>query len=102
MPLAALAVALVAALAGVGFATAGTAASPPQVVMPTTTPMSAEDAAGLQSRMETLKLVGGDDIPGVLVGVWDPVKGYYKGGVGVADRQASGRPRRPTRSGWGA
>ena len=86
LPFVALVAALLAAALAATLAAADTTASPPpKIAMPTTTPMSAEDAAAVEARANILLTIGGADTPGVLVGVWDPVKGYYTGGFGVAD-----------------
>lgn len=71
----------------------GTTAKPPKITLPTK-PMSAEDAAFVQSRAEVAMIIGGEDMPGLLLGVWDPQKGVYKGGFGVADA-VSGRVPAP-------
>jgi D-alanyl-D-alanine carboxypeptidase len=65
------------------------AVAPPKITLPTR-PMSPEDAAFVQARGELAMLLGGVDMPGLLIGVWDPQKGVYKGAFGVADT-ASGR-----------
>jgi D-alanyl-D-alanine carboxypeptidase len=91
---------LVAALVGLlvtagvagGGTTATTAASAsPQVSVPTK-PMSEADAAPIAARAELTQSIFSDDVPGLLVGVWDPVKGVYIGGFGVADTTSGRAP----------
>ena len=61
---------IVTALIATALAAAGTTATkPPPVTLPTK-PMSAEDAAVVEDRAELI--VGGEDLPGLLLGVWDP------------------------------
>jgi D-alanyl-D-alanine carboxypeptidase len=67
-------------------ATSLAASAPPKITRPTK-PMSAEDAAFVEERAELAMILGGVDMPGLLLGVWDPQKGVYKG---VADT-VSGR-----------
>lgn len=69
-----------------------TASAVPTITLPTSKPMSAEDAAAVEAQVSVMMSIGGADVPGVLVGVWDPVKGYFKGGFGVADTTSQEKP----------
>jgi D-alanyl-D-alanine carboxypeptidase len=70
-------------------ATSLAASAPPKITLPTR-PMNAEDAAFVKARAELAMILGGADMPGLLLGVWDPQKGVYRGAFGVAD-SLSGR-----------
>jgi D-alanyl-D-alanine carboxypeptidase len=80
---------VVSSLAAAGVTATEAATKPPKITLPTK-PMSAEDAAFVQARAELAMIIGGEDVPGLLLGVWDPQKGVYKGAFGVADT-ATGR-----------
>ena len=97
MKLRLLALSLVVALAAAALAAAGTTAtSPPTITLPTK-PMSATDAAAVAARARLLTIIYPNDIPGVLIGVWDPAEGFYTGGFGTADT-TSGRAPAPADS----
>lgn len=51
---------------------------------PTTTPMSAPDAAAIDAAGEQIIATLGANLPGVWVGVWDARKGYHLGAYGKA------------------
>lgn len=82
-PLLALAL-LVAVVAGALAAAGTTATSPPKITLPTK-PMSAAEAAKVTSGVELAISFQSEDVPGMLVGIWDPQKGVYRRAFGVGN-----------------
>lgn len=94
MKLRLLVLSLVVVLGASALAAAGTTATTPPTITVPTKPMSAEDAAAAAARAQLLTIIYPEEVPGVLLGVWDPAKGFYKGGFGTADT-TSGRAPTP-------
>ncbi|MEV4346303.1 serine hydrolase domain-containing protein [Actinoplanes sp. NPDC049596] len=60
-------------------------ASPPVTVSLPDKPMSAEAAAAVEKTVSALQAANATEAPAVLVGVWDPAKGFYTGVFGKSE-----------------